>query len=180
MERRLIVRRVAGSGTFIAHRLDYRVALGDAPSFRRIVSSLGHAPAVHTQECRWAGRGGTREFLIQRTLTVDGLIASAALDRFPRPIADDIARIGVGDGSIVGALVHCGAAPHRSSVRVALQVPDSDTAASLGYSGAPPPVWCLRSITTDGVNGPVVHHSISWMRPDMFSLTIEVGSGEPR
>jgi DNA-binding GntR family transcriptional regulator len=176
LERRQRVRRVAGSGTFTAHRLEYRVEVGDAPSFRRVVAELGYEPGVLDLGSRWSGRGQTREFVISRILTVDGLIASTSLDRFPREVGIAVERLGVAGGSIVEALRRVGCAPVRSSVRVLMDLPDERVAGQLGFQASPPPVWRLESVTTDGARGPVIHRSTSWMRPDMFALTIELGA----
>lgn len=180
LERRQLVRRVAGSGTFTAHRLEYRVELGDPPSFRRVVTALGYEAGVLDLGSRWAGRGRNREFVISRTLTVDGLIASTSLDRFPREMGSAIERLAIGSGSIVDALRSIGCAPVRASVRVLMDIPDEQIATQLGFHASPPPVWRLESSTTDGVRGPVVHRSTAWMRPDMFALTIELGDHSER
>src|SRR5690606_28552614 len=42
LERRMVVRRERGRGTFTAFRLDYPVELGGVASFHRIVESHGH------------------------------------------------------------------------------------------------------------------------------------------
>lgn len=176
LERRLIVRRVAGSGTFTAHRLDYRLGLGDPPSFRRTVSALGHVPGVRVVDAQWISSADTRRFVVTRELTVDGLVASVAEDTFTEPIAGRIAPLVAEGGSIVDALRSVGGSPNRSGVRVSMELADSRVARQLGFSGTAPPIWCLRSTTTDGRGGPVIHRSTSWMRPDMFALSIEIGS----
>lgn len=176
LERRLVVRRVAGSGTFTAHRLDYRVELGDPPSFRRTVSALGHVPGVRVIDARWMSSAATRRFVVTRELTVDGLVASVAEDTFTEPIADRVAPFVAEGGSIVDALRTVGRSPNRAGVRVSMELTDDALARQLGFSGTAPPIWRLSSTTTDGRSGPVIHRSTSWMRPDMFALSIEIGS----
>lgn len=180
LERRLIVRRVAGSGTFTAHRLDYRVELGEAPSFRRVVTTLGHRPGVEQLGAGWQGRGQLRELVIRRVLTVDGLVSSVASDRFPRSVGERVSSPLSGAGSVVDALRSTGSEPYRSDVRVSMALPDDVTSTQLGFSGPPSMVWRLESTTTDGPGGPVIHRSESWMRPDMFALTVNLGNPRGR
>ncbi len=176
LERRLVVRRVAGSGTFTAHRLEYRLKLGNPPSFRRTVSALGHVPGVCVVDAQWRSSAATPQFVVTRELTVDGLVASVAEDTFTEPIAGRVAPFVAEGGSIVDALRSVGASPNRAGIRVSMELTDDALARQLGFSGTAPPIWCLRSTTTDGRGGPVIHRSTSWMRPDMFALSIETGS----
>jgi DNA-binding GntR family transcriptional regulator len=175
LERRLIVRRIVGVGTFTAHRVGYQIRLGEAPSFRRIVLASGHAPGIRPVSHRWTGRGRRRTFEVTRVRTIDGLVASVGIDRFPRPLADVVAAEVTGDASVFDVLQTAGVSPRRDAVSVALVVPDGEIASLLEYPASAPPCWRLSSTTIDGPTGEVVHHSEAWMRPDMFEVTVELG-----
>lgn len=175
LERRLVVRRVVGSGTFTSHRIRYPIRLGESPSFRRTVAGTGHEPGLRPVRFGWSGRGAGRVFESLRVRTIDGLVASVGIDRFPRPIAESVAPLITADESVFEVLESVGIAPRRDSVTVVLAVPDRETAGLLEFPHSAPPCWWLQSTTVDAHSGEVVHHSEAWMRPDMFEVTIELG-----
>ncbi|MGA0356677.1 MAG: GntR family transcriptional regulator [Ilumatobacteraceae bacterium] len=176
LERRAIVRRYPGRGTFIAHRLRYRLDRQTTPSFRALITSLGHEPGVSSSEVHWMGRGASRRLVVERVLTVDGLIASSHVDQFPFAVGKVVEGLLHGEGSISGALVESGWCPRREHVEVAIRCPDRSVADQLGYVAAPTPAWHLRSRTVDRRSGDVIHASQSWMRPDMFELEVVLES----
>lgn len=175
LERRLLVRRVMGSGTFTAHRVVYRVALGDVPSFRRLLAASGHDPGVRPVATGWRGRGVTRRFEVERLLTIDGLVAACTRDRFGVDVGQRLEHRLDDGASIVGALTELGFRPLRAGVRVAMEAPPEDIASLLEYSSAVPLVWRLESATRDGDDGATIHRSAAWLRPDMFELTVHLG-----
>ena len=175
LERRLIVRRVVGAGTFTAHRIRYPIRLGEAPSFRRTVAVTGHEPGLRPVRFGWSGRGAGRVFKSLRVRTIDGLVASVGIDRFPRPVAESVAAHVTADESVFEVLESVGIAPSRDAVTVAFGVPDREIAGLLEFMHSAPPCWRLASTTIDANSGHVVHRSEAWMRPDMFEVTVELG-----
>ena len=175
LERRLVVRRIMGRGTFIAHRLDYEVRLGGVPSFHHIVAAQGHEPAVRVLHCEWRGRGTRRSFVVERVSSVDGFVAATTTETFPAVIGHEIEAVVAAGGSIRDALVGAGHDPRRGSVKVAIEVPPPVVAERLEFSSNPLLTWHLESETLDGPIGPVVHTSSSWMRPDVFAVTVRLG-----
>lgn len=175
LERRLVVRRIMGRGTFVAHRLDYEVRLGGVPSFHHIVAAQGHEPSVRVVHCEWRGRGPRRTFVVERVSSVDGFVAATTTETFPAPVGRAIEAEVAAGGSIRDALVEAGFDPRRGAVKVAIEMPPAVIADRLEFSSNPLLTWHLESETLDGPTGPVVHTSSSWMRPDVFAVTVRLG-----
>lgn len=174
LERRMVVRRVMGRGTFTAHRLDYQVHLGGVASFHRNVEALGHRPSTRVVEKTWVGRGAARELRVQRVSRVDDLVASVAVDVFPRHVGEVLDERLVDDASIHDELSAMGFVPRRRSVTVTVAVPPEPMAEHLDFSASPLPSWRLVSETVDAHTGDGVHRSDSWMRTDMFAVTVRL------
>lgn len=172
LERRLLVRRIPGRGTYIAHRLTYTIDSQNAPSFRQLISALGHTPGVSSTSMSWSGRGSSRHLIVKRTLTVDDLVASVTTDRFPHSIGRSITKLLSCGGSVAEALRSCGHLPRRGVANVSFQVPPADVANRLGYSGSAVPTWYVESHTVNGSDGSHIHSSVAWMRPEMFSVQV--------
>ena len=84
LERRTVVRRIVGRGTFTALKLAYPIERGRPPSVRRIVAAAGYAHGLSSTSVRWRPANGStpRELVSTRVITVEGLIAVSATDRF--------------------------------------------------------------------------------------------------
>jgi DNA-binding GntR family transcriptional regulator len=175
LERRLVVRRIMGRGTFIAHRLDYEVRLGGVPSFHRIVEAGGHVPSVRVLGCEWRGRGAHRSFVVERVSSVDGFVAAATTEMFPAAVGHEVETSVAAGGSIRDALVDAGHDPRRGAVKVAIEMPPPLVADRLEFSSNPLLTWHVESETLDGPSGSVIHTSSSWMRPDVFAVTVRLG-----
>lgn len=174
LERRMVVRRVVGRGTFTAHRLDYVVRLGGIASFHRNVEAAGHVATTVVSGRRWLGRGATRRLEISRASTVDGFAASSTIEWFPAEVAR-LVDVSIDDGSSVhDVLSSLGFVPRRHSVRVDLAIPPADHADALDFSSSVMPSWHLVSQTIDVATSEVIHGSSSWMRSDMFAVTVIV------
>lgn len=175
LERRLVVRRIMGRGTFVAHRVEYEVRLGGVPSFHRIVAAQGHQPMVRVAEFGWSGRGADRRFVVERVSSVDGFVAATTTETFPAQVGRRVETAVASGGSIRDALVDAGYDPRRGAVKVAIEMPPPAVADRLEFSSNPLLTWHLESETLDGTTGPVVHTSNSWMRPDVFAVTVRLG-----
>ena len=172
LERRMIVRRIMGRGTFTAHRLDYEVRLGGVASFHRNVLDRGHEPSTKVLAHDWIGRGRSRRLVVDRVSSVDGFVAATTTEVFPAAIGHRVERAVLEGGSIHEALRADGSDPRRGAVHVAVAMPPVDIAARLQFSASVLPTWHLESDTTNGPGGPVIHQSDSWMRSDMFAVTV--------
>lgn len=174
LERRMVVRRVMGAGTFTAYRLDYRISIGGAASFHRNMLAIGHEPGVVVHELAWEGRGASRRLRVERVSSVDGFVATSATDWFVRSVGERIEGRLSDAGSMHAAMLEIGLEPRRRSVQVVVETPPPDVAARLDFSAAPLPTWRVRSVTMNALDDTDVHESDTWMRTDMFALTIEL------
>ncbi|MGB0115024.1 MAG: GntR family transcriptional regulator [Ilumatobacteraceae bacterium] len=176
LERRMVVRRIMGRGTFTAHRLAYEVRLGGYASFERNVTELGHVPMTTVVGHGWQGRGERRRLVVERVSSVDGFAASSTTERFPVTVATVVGDVVTSGGSIHAALVDAGFDPRRGSVDVAVAMPPAAAIERLGFSSTVLPTWHLVSETTDGPGGPVIHSSDAWMRTDVFAVTVRLAA----
>jgi DNA-binding GntR family transcriptional regulator len=174
LERRMVVRRVMGRGTFTAYRLAYDVQLGGYASFHRNVAALGHQPSAEVVGHRWTGRGPTRRLVVERVSAVDGFVASFTTESFPADVGREVGDAVVVGGSVHEALLAAGFDPRRGSVNVAVEMPPSTAADHLGFSAHSMPTWHVQSRTIDARRGVEVHASDAWMRTDMFAVTVRL------
>ncbi len=174
LERRMVVRRVMGRGTFTAHRLDYVVRLGGIASFHRNVEALGHTAETTVVSSSWTGRGERRRLCVERISYVDGFVASSATDSFPQHVGELLEERVADGSSIHDALSALGFDARRRSVQVAVEMPPSAVAAQLEFSSSVMPTWHLLSETVDLPSDRLVHQSDTWMRTDMFAVTVRL------
>lgn len=170
LERRLIVRREVGRGTFTTFRIEYPVEVGGAASFQANVAAAGHTITPLSVVLTSDGD----EVVLRRVSAVDGFVAVTGDDRFPAAVGELIGERVADGGSIRAALESVGYSPRRQSTHVSVAVPPPDVGARLGFSGSPPPTWRLRSVTVDAL-GVVIDRSDGWLRTDMFDVHVRVG-----
>lgn len=174
LERRNVVRRIVGRGTFTALKLDYPIERGRPPSFRRVVTEAGLRHEIVSKSVRWrrATTSQPRTLTSQRVVAVEGLVAAFATDVFVQSVGVQVVdQVRSGD-SIFDTLQALGVVPWRRRVAVSLGQPDRSVTARLGYTTAPPPTWRVRSETVDAATGDALHHSDTWMRSDVFDVGI--------
>lgn len=176
LERRTAVRRIVGRGTFTALKLAYPIERGRPPSVRRIVAAAGYAHELVSSAVRWRGATGStaRELVSSRVISVEHLVASAATDRFVEWVGERVADDVRSGASIFDALEGLGVRPWRRRVTVTMGLPDRRTGERLGFVGASPPTWHVRSETIDADSGELLHRSATWMRGDVFDVRVEL------
>ncbi|MEM9713716.1 MAG: GntR family transcriptional regulator, partial [Actinomycetota bacterium] len=113
LERRHLVRRVRGRGTFVARRLEYVVGPAMAPSWSATVRAAGALPGgelLGVCDCP-ADEDSARALAIdpgdpvvelRRRGTVDGLVATAAISVVPRRWADAVEEAAEGGSLFAG------------------------------------------------------------------------------
>lgn len=176
LERQMLVRRVMGRGTFTAYRMNYLVELGGVASFHRNVEAAGHTATTEVLGESWVETATGRALTLERVGYVDGFVAVAGRNDFPDPVGAQIEGKVVDGVSMHQALEDLGYTPRRSEVTVGLEIPDPATAELLAFSNAVQPTWHVRSETIDTATGTCIHRSSSWMRADMFEVTVRVGA----
>ncbi len=188
LERRHVVRRVRGAGTFVARRLEYRVGPYTPPSWSETIRRAGALPATrilsagprrasaHVAAMLGLPRDG-RVIAMRRVGIVDGVVANVAASWVPEELAADLATQIDGGGSIYAALCGQGMLPRRRWLRAGLEVVPSTEAGLLELEGRPL-IWRLEGLNEDAQTGRAVELSTSWMRPDVYRVVLELGPGQ--
>ncbi|CAN5702079.1 GntR family transcriptional regulator [soil metagenome] len=188
LERRYLVRRIRGSGTYVNRRVDYVVSYDMAPSWSETVRRAGAEPGSEVVSVR-IGRAssellerleldpGARVVAVTRRSTVDGVLASVGRTHLPADLVP-----GLGDHlgpsvSLYHVLVErYGLDPRRVWSRASLEVPDADIAGQLALE-TPGPTWLLESLNRDASSGRPVELARGWMRADVLRVVFEMGEG---
>jgi len=186
LERRLLVRRVRGAGTFVAPRLECRIGpampLGAAEVVQRAgggpgdenVSVRTRRPPADVRDALELG-GDDRVVAIVRTASVDGLPASFSTSFVPADLAPDLAEHLVAGRSIDAVLRdRYGLDPRRLRGRAELAVVPADVAPHLGVEGRPL-AWHLEGTSHDPTLARPVELSRTWARADVFRVVFELG-----
>jgi GntR family transcriptional regulator len=188
LERRLVVRRVRGSGTFVAPRLEYVFSPDTPPSWRAVVRSLGHEPTVDVLVCeerpataserRTLGLAGGHLLHLIRRGSVDGLPASVSEHRIPiELVGDGVAALAAGD-SVHAVLEAHGCRPARLHTSAEIEVAPADIGHRLGLDGRPL-MWRVSSTNVCRRCGRTVETNEAWMRADVFRLRFELQASRP-
>jgi len=183
LERRTLVRRIVGRGTFTALKLDYPIERGRPPSFRRVVVEAGYSHEIVGASVRWQRKTSSRPrtLVSERIVAVQGLVAAFATDVFVEPIGTQVVDAVRQGTSIFDTLQELGVQPWRRQVAVSVRQPDRSIAARLEYATAPPLTWNVQSQTVNAATGEALHRSDTWMRNDVFDvrITLDFPPDEP-
>ncbi|MDY7105742.1 MAG: GntR family transcriptional regulator [Actinomycetota bacterium] len=193
LERRLLVRRIRGAGTFVSRRIDYRIASDAVPSWSAMVRRAGGEPhhvvrSVVTRDPTPTERDalrlhpGEQVVAVERCGHVDGQVAGHSVSCTPRALVggtlDDL-----GDGQSLHDVLRArlGLETARLWCRAELGIIPYPVAALLRLEGRPP-TWLLESCNTvrsgtgrDELAGRPVEHSTSWLRADVVNVRCEYG-----
>jgi GntR family transcriptional regulator len=186
LERRHLVRRIRGAGTFVARRIEYRISADMAPSWSETVRQAGGEPAQEVLEVRTttAGRDvavdldvapGSAVTAVTRRGLVDGEVASVTTALLPAELVPGLGDV-LDDGtSLYRTLVErYDLAPERSWSDAELAPVPAGLAELLGFEGRPP-VWALRSCNRCRRTGRPVELATSWLRADVFRVVLCLG-----
>lgn len=184
LERRHLVRRVRGSGTYVARRLAYRIAdatpswsetvrQAGAEPLRRVLGVGRLRPPPEVAEALDRPRA-QRVVAISRLGTVDGLVADLATSWLPSDLVTDLDGFLHDGDSLYDALVAAGASPRRRWTTAELAAVPPEVAPQLELEGRPL-VWRVISCNEDAVTGRAVEYADGWMRPDVYRITLELG-----
>ncbi|AQT82757.1 hypothetical protein B1R94_11980 [Mycolicibacterium litorale] len=185
LERRYIVRRTKGKGTFVARRLPYVVSQTSSPSWSASVRAAGASPSVATvslQErpaSQWVAdrlriAKGRRVFILLRRRFVDGSIAGCTTSYLPGDLLPRFRSRLTETASLHEVLADkYGIEPVRAWVKVELRPAPIDIAAHLELRGTPM-VHRLSAALEDPNSGRVVEFGQTWLRPDAVDLVIEM------
>ncbi|HEX3605695.1 MAG TPA: GntR family transcriptional regulator [Candidatus Dormibacteraeota bacterium] len=186
LERRHLVRRSQGRGTFVAHRVEYRIAPDLPPSWSHAVRLGGANPGTRTERLRlargprWAREllevdGGAQLLHLLRLRTVDGEPAACADTWLVAELVPGLAARLPEDGSLHRTLdEEYRLRPVRTWARAELVTASSDVAQRIGVSGRPA-VYELRALTGSAARRRPVEVTTSWLRADIFRVVFEMG-----
>jgi DNA-binding GntR family transcriptional regulator len=186
LERRLVVRRVRGAGTFVNRRIDYVIAHDQPPSWHDTVRAAGATPRSVVRGIEVVGLppepaallglpAGTPAHRVRRRSYVDDLPAGCLHEWVPVRTVPDLAPALHAAESLDRVLRQVGrVSPVRSWTRVSLDVPPEEVFGELGMDSTGP-IWRVESLSRDGAGGPPVMCSSSWLRADALRVVVELG-----
>ncbi|MGV9800681.1 GntR family transcriptional regulator [Mycobacterium sp. NPDC003449] len=185
LERRLLVRRIQGAGTFVNRRIDYVISRTRRPSWHATVTAAGATPRAQTKEVQRVGLSaadseqlgwpvGTPMYRIVRHFFIDDLLASVTEEQVPVVAVPDldIALHSVESVDLVLRQLG-GARPVRAWCRASVDIPPPDVLRALGIE-ASVPVWRIDSISRDAQTSRVLLSSSAWTRVDAVRVVVEL------
>jgi GntR family transcriptional regulator len=187
LERRHLVRRIQGRGTFVSRRLDYRITTDGPASFTEIVRSAGGNPSTTTDEV--LVRAPLRSE--RRSLGLTGRAQVVELRR-RRWLGDELVGVGISvlpaalvpglkqklgpDGSLYRALdEEYDLRPRRAWFRCEVSAAPEAVAARLKLRGRPELFHNCGRLESERLGIPIEIND-GWLRTDLFNVVIEVGA----
>ena len=187
LERRWLVRRRQGRGTFVARRIEYRVGLDVPPSWTEVLRQAGAEPSSATEWVRrtegpvWVRNelrleGDDRVLHLRRVHTLDGELASCSDTWIVAALTPGLGKELGRTGSLYGALAgRYRLDPRRAWYRAELDLAPPRVAARLGLS-APPLTLATRGRVDSLTAGRPLEVTCAWARADLLRIVFEVGS----
>ena len=185
LERRLLVRRVQGAGTFRRGRVGYAISVTTPPSFTETVRRAGAEPgsrlitcearrAAEPERARLGLPPGTAVWMVERAFTVNGETAGFATSVLPRRLLPGLDRELTDDTSLHTVLRRrYGLTVVRHRYQLGFDVPPPRIAEHLN-GGDRGPIWLAESLNRAAV-GPFIEVSRTYMRPDVLNVVFELG-----
>lgn len=186
LERRYVVRRVQGKGTFVARRLPYVVSPDSPPSWTASVTDAGGRPTISTVSLieRTAPQTiaehlrivkGQRIFVLSRRRYIDGLIAGYTLSYLPGDLLPRFRSRLEEDASLNAVLVNqYRLKPIRTWVKVELRPAPPEVSGHLELRGTPTVHLLSAVLEVDGASPRVIEYAQTWLRPDSVDLIVEM------
>jgi DNA-binding GntR family transcriptional regulator len=188
LERRFLVRRVQGVGTFTHRRVDYVISPDVAPSASLTLARAGarfhlHVERVHTTTTADEVVAAALEVAvgepvvcIVRSTRIDDVLSIIATAHVPAALVPGIAEHATDGVSLYEVMrTVYGLQPVRARSSASLEVPPVRVAQALGVEGRPP-MWRLENVNRDAGGGRPTEHTLSWMRADVVRVVFEMGA----
>jgi DNA-binding GntR family transcriptional regulator len=185
LERRLVVRRVQGAGTFVNRRIDYLISRSRPASWHATVTAAGALPrsqtknveriALPAEDADRLGRPvGTPVYRVTRHFFIDDLLASVTQELIPVATVPDLDIALHSFESVDMVLRQLGGVhPVRAWCRASLDIPPSEVLRELGIE-ASVPVWRIDSLSRDADSHEVLLTSSAWTRADAVRVVVEL------
>ena len=186
LERRHLVRRVQGRGTFVARRLDYRISTEGPASFTEIVRSAGGNPSTTTDQVlvRPPTRAERRSLALaprahvvelRRTRWLDYEPVGVGISVLPAALVPGLPEKLGPDGSLYRALVEeYDLQPRRAWYRCEVSAAPEEVAVQLNLRGRPDLYHNCGRLESERLRVPIELQD-GWLRTDVFNVVIEVG-----
>jgi DNA-binding GntR family transcriptional regulator len=187
LERRMLVSRIQGVGTFTRHRVDYLVAPGRAPSWSRTIREAGATPRTVVLACDEAPlpepvaqaldvAPGEPGFRLLRRSFIDDMPAAWGLEWMPVALVPELPTALRHEESLDAILRDvAGVLPERAWTRASMESVPEDAAAGLGCRPGDP-VWLIASLARDARSGRPVLSTERWVRSDAVRVIVELGA----
>ena len=187
LERRHLVRRVQGRGTFVARRLDYKVSSDGPASFTEIVREAGGEPltttdavvvrpatALERRHLALPARSKVVELRRRRWLGAEPVGVGTSV--LPVSVVPDFAARYEDGASLYGVLAETyGLEPRRSWFRCEVSTAPEDVADELELRGRPELFHNQGRLDSRRLGIPIEVND-GWLRTDVFNVVIEISS----
>ena len=184
LERRHLVRRARGSGTFVARRIDFPVTSDAPPSWSEAVRRGGGVPETKVVSVNLIrAQANVRERLelgpsatvveLRRLGFVDGILATFVQTYLPATLSPDLRERVARGGSLYQTMRALGFEPVRLWSAGELDIAPSDIAGLLKLEGRPP-IWHSEGTVIDAPTGRKIEYGFGWSRPDVFRYRFEL------
>ncbi|KLN33381.1 DNA-binding GntR family transcriptional regulator [Cellulosimicrobium cellulans] len=186
LERRMLVSRIQGQGTFTRRRVDYLVAPGRAPSWSRTLRAVGAEPRAVVLACdevplpddvaaALETAPGTAGFRLVRRSFIDGMPAAWGVEWLAAALVPELPAALRHEESLDTILRQSArAVPERAWTRASMESAPDDASAGLGCRPGDP-AWLIASLARDGVGGRPLLSTERWVRADAVRVVLELG-----
>jgi DNA-binding GntR family transcriptional regulator len=189
LESRLLVRRVRGSGTFVNGRIDYVISADRAPAWHQAVRAVGAEPHTTVRSVtaeslpadvaeRVQRSPGSPAHRVVRQSWINGMPSGWAIEWIPDDVYPDGADVALRAVESLDQVLRQMAKvePVRAWCRVSMELPPPEVAAGLEID-AGRHVWLVESVNRDVRRDAPVMASITWSRPDVIRIIVEMSNG---
>lgn len=187
LERRHLVRRIQGRGTFVLRRLDYRISTDGPASFTEIVTAAGGNPKTTTERImERAATADERRALslpdrarvveLTRRRWLDGEPVGFGRSVMPAALVPRLGRYLGDGGSLYKAMVeHYDLQPQRAWFRSEVVVAPEDVARQLDLRTRDDLYHNQGRLESARLEQPIEVND-GWLRTDVFNVVIEIGT----
>lgn len=187
LERRMLVSRIQGVGTFTRRRVDYLVAPGKAPSWSRTVREAGATPRTVVLACdevplppavadALGTAPGESGFRLVRRSFIDGMPAAWGVEWLSVALVPELPAALRHEESLDTILREVARVrPERAWTRASMESAPDDACVGLGCRSGDP-AWLIASLGRDGVDGRPLLFTERWVRADAVRVIIELGA----
>ena len=185
LERRFLVVREQGRGTFVAERIEYRLGADRTSSFSDAMYAVGARPSTRIESMRTREPSarvreelelpaGTKVVQVGRRRYVNGSLAGWSESQLAADLVPDLRARLHDDDSMEKLLADVyELAPARAWTRAELEVAPAEIGEHMGLPGRPLALY-LQGRTDSTSRGRPIELTTSWLRADRFRLVFEM------